>query len=217
MRQGLVETVIPIVVGVTVAAVGIGFWQKRSVVPGESPDPAFEANWRSYQVPGSQLASAAARVTVIEFSDFQCPFCAAAARVLDSLRTQYPDLQVTFRHFPLTSRHPHAYAAALASECAGLQDKFENYHDVLFQNQRQIGTLGWRELAVMAQVKDTAAFGRCLDRGQTRARVDQDIAAARELRITGTPLLLVDGKRITTGNTVRIRQIVEGALGSTYR
>lgn len=151
-------------------------------------------DWERYAAQGRRIGAAGTPVTIVEFSDYQCPFCAIAHRALtEVLRDRPGDVSVVFRHFPLTG-HDYARPAALAAECAAEQGAFAPFSDLLFQKQDSIGVLGWDVFAARAGVRDGAAFDRCVRGREQRARVDADLAAARELDLTGTPTFLVEGK-----------------------
>src|SRR5579885_2007437 len=127
-----------------------------------------------------------APVTIVEFSDFECPACAEAFRDLKDLLRSRNDVRLVFRYFPLDascnpalqnrSPHPDACRAAFAAECAGEQHRFWEYHDALFENQRALDRDSLfryaRDLAL-----DIPAFRTCLDAPETRARVARDITA----------------------------------------
>jgi protein-disulfide isomerase len=135
-----------------------------------------------------------APVEIIEFSDFQCPFCGRVKPTLDRLRKQYEGrIKIVFRNFPLTSIHPQAYSAAEAAECARRQGKFWEYHDALFANQRALTPDDLKKHAADLGL-DTAAFAACLDGGQAKARVDADLDAAQALGLTSTPAFFVNGR-----------------------
>lgn len=79
-----------------------------------------------------------AKVTIVEFSDFQCPFCSRALPTINQIMSEYKDdVRLVYKHYPITSIHPNAQKASEASECAREQNKFWEYHDLLFQNQQQ--------------------------------------------------------------------------------
>ncbi|MBV9108873.1 MAG: DsbA family protein [Gemmatimonadetes bacterium] len=137
-----------------------------------------------------------ASVTVVEFSDFQCPFCRVMAARLDSLREAYPeDIAVEYRHYPL-SNHQHAIAAARASDCARVQGRFWPMHDALFQNQDSIGVVPWTWFAAKAGVRDLPAFSRCTVETAVAVSLREDIAAGHRLGVEGTPTLLVGPFRL---------------------
>ena len=145
-----------------------------------------------------------APVTIVEFSDFQCPACAQAFRDLHELLSRRTDVRLVFRNFPLDSScnealpralHPNACLAAMAAECARQQDRFWEYHDRLFENQRSIERDALfrfaRELGL-----DIAKFRTCLDAPETRARVSEDVRAGIAAGIESTPTLFINGRRI---------------------
>jgi len=133
----------------------------------------------------------------VVFSDFQCPACRLLADELDSIRAKRPDdVAVVYRHFPLTPVHPHAEAAAKASECAGGQGRFEAFHDALFREQALVGETEWRHFATAAAVPDLAAFDRCVAGTAPDAAVARDFQAGRDLGVTGTPTLLINERRV---------------------
>jgi protein-disulfide isomerase len=159
------------------------------------PDQPREVRgWRRLAEHGSVLGSANARTTIVEFSDFQCPFCAKLSQTIRSMQRQDPTaFRVVYRHYPL-AQHPHAADAAAAAECAGKQRRFGEYHDLLFASQDSIGTRPWTRFAVEAGVADTTAFKLCMAAPETRARVDADARVAAKLRLPGTPSLIVNGR-----------------------
>src|SRR5712691_9566756 len=109
-------------------------------VPTEDPNQRFVVSIAGKPVRGPENAP----VTMVEFSDFQCPFCGRFfAETEGALLKKYDGkIRFVYRHFPLDSIHPFAQGAALASECANEQNKFWEYHDLLFQNQQQLGNEG---------------------------------------------------------------------------
>jgi protein-disulfide isomerase len=145
---------------------------------------------------------AAAPVTIVEFSDFHCPFCKQAQALLAELRTRYTDrVRLVYKHLPLDRLHPTARRAAEASECANDQAKFWEYHDRLFAGEPDGSPEKLRGLAQDLGL-DVAAFGRCLDAGTHRARVQRDVDEAERLGITFTPAFFVNG-RLVFGQNIR--------------
>lgn len=151
-------------------------------------------NWRDFGRDGHRRGPDDAPVTIVEFSDFQCPFCRAMAARLDTLREEYPGkVAVVYRHYPLPI-HEHAVAAARAADCAAEQGRFWPMHDVLFQRQDAIGKTEWRTFGSAAQVPDTTGFRRCL--GRESGTMQRDREAGRQLQVDRTPTLLVNQHRI---------------------
>lgn len=152
----------------------------------------IEPKWRSYADTGEVMGPSRAPVTIVEFSDFQCPYCANLATVLSNLRRKWGDrVTVVYRHFP-SAGHPQAMPAALAAECAGEQGRFEAFHDSAFRIQPLLSSVRWVALAAAAGVPDTAQFIGCLSAPRVRARIDADVAAGTRLGVRGTPTLLVN-------------------------
>jgi protein-disulfide isomerase len=130
---------------------------------------------------------------ILVFSDFQCPFCATFAATVHELQARHPDrVRLVVRHFPLETIHPHARAAALASECAREQNRFEAYHDALFKSQSEIGVRSWVDLATAAGV-DITVFQRCMVRARPLERIKADVAWGERLGVQGTPTIYVNG------------------------
>lgn len=142
---------------------------------------------------GHVIGPASASVKIVEFSDFQCPGCAAMQRILAALRERHPDVAVVFRHWPLRRIHPHAYSAALAAECAGEQGRFEAYADALDGEQWRIGVKPWDAFASDAGVQDLTGFQQCLDEARYANIVTRDLKTAEELQLSATPTMIVNG------------------------
>jgi protein-disulfide isomerase len=182
---------------VLAAVTMVGFSVHDRWTRSSSPAPAFVDNWKSVNAQGILLGQSGARVTVTEFMDFQCPFCAGFVARADSLVAKFPnDVAVVVHHFPL-GIHPHAALAAIAAECAGRQGRFELAYRALFKDQKSIGTRPWREYATEARVGNLAAFDRCM-------KLPEDsfprIAYGREIGkrngVRGTPTIWINGHAI---------------------
>lgn len=153
-----------------------------------------------------------APATLIEFSDFRCPFCARFAReTLPALEAAFVEaglLRIAYKHLPIPRLHPDAPLAAEAAECAGRAGRFRAMHDALFAEP---GRLTGEALitGAVALGLDEASFRACLAGGETRDRVSRDAAEARALGITGTPAFLV-GTTEPDGR-VRVTEVISGA------
>lgn len=172
---------------------------RREFFPPGAPSSGLTAeavpNWRAYASTGHRTGPANAPVTMVVFSDFQCPACKVLADQVHTLRERHPGrFSVVYRHHPLPS-HSHALPAARASECAARQGRFTEYHDALFASQETLGYTPWQKFAEVAGVPDVAAFQRCfVEPGQVEQLV-RDAEDARRLGVTGTPTLVVNGRR----------------------
>ena len=144
-----------------------------------------------------------AKVTVIEFSDFQCPFCARfREQSFDQIKKNYIDtgkIKFVYRDFPLSSIHPMAEKGAEAAECANEQGKFWEYHDVLFSKQDEWTTAGAPKLKEYAKdlKLDTNKFNKCLDDGKYANEVKKDFDDGVAAGVQGTPSFFINGKQLS--------------------
>ncbi|OGI16309.1 MAG: hypothetical protein A2Z52_02490 [Candidatus Moranbacteria bacterium RBG_19FT_COMBO_42_6] len=139
-----------------------------------------------------------AKVTLIEFSDFQCPYCKAFHATIKQALSEYGDkMQFVFKHFPLSNIHPQAMNAALASECANEQGKFLPYADKLFDKQvewgKTTGTQSFKTYAVQLGM-NASQFGTCLDSKKYQDKVNADQAEGQGFGISGTPDIFVNSQ-----------------------
>ncbi len=132
-------------------------------------------------------------VTIVEFSDFQCPFCQRVTPTIDQILAKYPtQVRFVYRNLPLSNIHPRAQAAAEAAACAGNQGNFWDYHDLIFANSRALSDEDFERHASELGL-DMQAFRQCVQNRETEHIVAADAAAAESLRISGTPSFLVNG------------------------
>ena len=136
-----------------------------------------------------------ARVQIVEFSDFQCPFCSRAASAVSQLKQKYEkDVRFVFRQFPL-QMHPDARPAAIASLEAEAQGKFWAFHDKLFENQSQLDRASLEKHA-QAVGLDMVKFKKALDESTHGAAVDRDMKLGEDVKVNGTPTIFLNGKRV---------------------
>jgi len=135
-------------------------------------------------------------VTIVEYADFQCSFCAAEAPALEALLAAYPaDLRLVFKEFPLpASIHPDARPAALAAVCADAQGRFWPMHDLLFGHASGLGSAALEAYAATAGL-EVAAWRTCLATAEAGAAVDADVAEGLGFGVRGTPTSFVNGVR----------------------
>jgi predicted DsbA family dithiol-disulfide isomerase len=151
---------------------------------------------------GPSKGPANAAVTIIEFSDFQCPFCSRALPVIEEVMARYPDdVRFVYRHMPLDRIHDRARVAAEASLCAHDQDQFWAYHDLLFANPKAFGDEDLKRFAEELNL-DVAAWEQCLVEGKFATEIDADIEAARSIGITGTPVFIINGVMLSGAQPV---------------
>jgi len=157
-----------------------------------APPPVVRVNVTAANGPFKGPADAP--VTLVEFSDFHCPFCRQSQATLKQLRDRYPDkLKLVYRDLPLDQLHPQARAAAEAARCAKDQGKFWEYHDVLFAQPPQATPQILRTYAEQTAL-DVAAFDRCVASGTHRAAVQRDVEEGERLGLNGTPAFFINGR-----------------------
>ncbi|MGY1691900.1 Na+/H+ antiporter NhaA [Geodermatophilus sp. SYSU D01105] len=138
-----------------------------------------------------------APLTLVEYGDFECPFCGRATGTVEELRARFGDrLRYVFRHVPLVDVHPHAELAAEAAEAAGAQGRFWEMHDRLFAAQDRLTASDLLEHAAAAGL-DVQRFARDLGAGRFARRVEEDVESAEASGVGGTPTFFVGGRRHT--------------------
>jgi protein-disulfide isomerase len=168
-----------------------------------SGGPTGERRITSEFVPGWQKALPVARavgparapITIVEFSDLECPFCARFQRSMQALRTKFPNkISYFFVHFPLPA-HEHALAAARAAECANAVGRFPEAIDFLFANQDSLGKRSWGWFGQGAGVNDTVAFSRCVSDTLTPPAVLAGLDLGKQMNVSATPTVFINGWR----------------------
>ncbi len=138
-----------------------------------------------------------AAVTLVEYSDFECPYCESLFTTLNQIMTDYKGkVKLVYRYFPLTSIHPNAQKSAEAAECAGAQGKFWEMHDKLFQNQSALTVTDLKGYAKDLGL-NTSKFNTCLDQGTSTSRVNSDQTEGQGYGVNGTPATFVNGTLIS--------------------
>jgi protein-disulfide isomerase len=152
-----------------------------------------------------------AALTLIEYSDFQCPFCRRYVQnTLPQLEREYVEtgkLRYVFRDFPLEQIHPQALKAAEAAHCAGEQGKYWEMHDKLFAEQQALGADKLPEYA-QALGLDVQAFRQCLASGRYAETIRKDIASGEQLGISGTPTFILG---VSQGGQLKKAVVIRGA------
>jgi len=160
------------------------------------------------------LGPANAAITIIEFSDYECPYCQRwHAEVFERLMNTYADqVRLVYRDFPLTSIHPNAFAAAEAANCANEQGGFWNFHDRLFSMELGLSSQAYQQYARQLGL-DEEAFKECLDSGRYQEEVQSDFDYAAELGVRSTPTFFINGIAVVGAQPYEVfQQIIDKEL-----
>ena len=153
----------------------------RTVIEVEADDPVF--------------GPSSAAVEIIEFSDFQCPFCQRLTDTLEQLKSEHgSDIRLVFKDYPLPN-HAQAFKAAEAGNCANQQGKFWELHDTMFSRQSELGVDDLKRHAGELGM-DQAAFDACLDSGRFAEQVNADLAAGQQYGVSSTPTVFINGRAV---------------------
>jgi len=151
--------------------------------------PKTQISYDAARVRGDAKAS----VTIVEFADFQCPYCKSVQATLNGLLVKYPGrVKVAYRDFPLRTLHPQAQIAAEAGRCAGEQGKFWEYHDALYADQNKLSQPELLETARRLGLKEKA-LEPCLASGKFRSQIEQDIQEGTRAGVEATPGFFING------------------------
>ncbi len=186
---------------VSLAAIGVGVaavhreFQHNARIVAVGDKPSYIGNWRDLGRRGILVGDSAARVTVTEFADLECPYCKRFHSAFEELRRKRgQDVALVYIHFPIAA-HRFARPAARASECALAQGRFGAFQDAIYGKQDSLGLKPWSSYAVDAGVADTVAFNRCARDTARVARVEDGLAVGRSIGVQGTPTIIINGWR----------------------
>ena len=163
--------------------------------------------------------NANAPVTIIEFSDFQCPFCAKffteTLSLIDEKYINTGKVKLVYRDFPLENIHPQATPAAQAAECADEQGKYYEYHDKLFENQQLLSLDNYKRWAVELGL-DAKQFNDCVDSKKYASEVQKDLADGSAAGVTGTPAFFINGKSVSGAQPFTVFEaLIEAELAAS--
>jgi hypothetical protein len=184
-------------------------------MPGDSDTTRYIENWQAYAAQGVRFGRLDAPVTVIEFMDFECPFCKRFALDMTILRKRFPDaVAVVVHHYPLRS-HRFAALAARASMCAHTQGRFEAFHDLLFEKQDSIGLKDWAAFATEAELPEVSEFEQCRRQTGSVPAIDSGLAFGRAIGLRGTPTVILNGWKLSRTPTLEelesgVRAVLSG-------
>jgi protein-disulfide isomerase len=175
--------------------------------PQEDPNKVYDIPIGKSYVEGPKDA----KVTIIEFSDFQCPFCSQAASLLKQILEAYPnDVKLVYKNYPLPF-HKQAMPAAQAAVAAGQQGKFFEMHDKLFENQRSLSDDFYTKAAQEIGL-DVEKFKTAFDSAETKALIQTEMKEARASSVRGTPTIFINGKKPQGRSFDLYKGIIDGIL-----
>lgn len=184
---------------------------------GPPAGPALDP--RVYEIPTDGAPSRGpqgAPVTIVEFADFQCPFCARSLPLLEEVLSLNPhDVRLVFKHFPLPS-HARARDAAMAALAAQEQGRFWPMHDLLFAGRSGLEREGLRRMAAQLGL-DLPRFERDLDSAALAGRLERDLADGRSADLTGTPMFYVNGRKLRVISREGFQRALEESLAGGAR
>jgi protein-disulfide isomerase len=174
--------------------------------------PVYLNGWQSLESVGAWVGDSNAPIKIVEFSDFQCPYC---QRFNDSVRAIQARsgnrVGLLYVHFPLPS-HKYALAAAEASVCAEEQDRFPEFEHALFAKQDSLGIRPWSAYGEDAGIADAKRFNDCVTSGRTSSRVALGMRVGDSLKVNLTPTILINGWRYTIPPLDSLGFIVDDAF-----
>ena len=164
------------------------------------------------------MGNADAPVTIIEFSDYQCPFCGRFySQTLPSIKRDYIDtgkVRFAYKDFPLESIHPEATPAANAARCAGEQGKYWEFHDKTFENQDLLSTASYNQWAQEIGL-NTAPFAECVKSNKYASAVRDDLRTGSAAGVQGTPAFLINGLLVSGAQPYTVfQQVIDAELGT---
>ena len=180
------------------------------------------ASEKSGNIADHVFGKADSKVVLIEYGDFQCPTCGAVHPIVQPLTEKYKDqIAFVFRNFPLTTIHPNARAAAAAAEAAGLQGKYWEMHNVIYDNQDSwsSSTADERTNFFVSYAKeigiDTDKFKTDLDNADVNKKISFDQAIGKRINIQGTPTVYLNGQQLeltTVNNTTNLENALKAEM-----
>lgn len=201
----------------TIQGAAVGLPSAAAPSGANAPAPSPTVDIKTLMDNDAVLGDDDAPITIVEFSDFECPFCGRFhTQTWPELKQKYIDtgkVKFVYRDFPL-SFHPQAQKAAEAAECAGEQDKFWEMHELLFNPGVQGGVASFKQYASQIGL-NTAKFNDCLDSGKMIAEIRKDIADGAAVGVQGTPAFYVNGVEVSGAQPFQVfQQIIDGQLAN---
>lgn len=211
-----IEVVINITLAICAVAIAAAF-VTRAVGSSRSElaldPPSRVAEWPMLANGGHLIGSSTAALQIVEFGDFECPFCRVFHENVETLIDENPDdVSLRYYHYPLRI-HRFAEAAAWASECAADHDRFPTMARALFANQASIGLKPWNDYALEAGITDTGSFSDCMESDTIAQRVERHRQLGIALSVTATPTVIINGWRYPLPPSLKdLRELLTEAL-----
>lgn len=203
MERSWQDTVVNVLLGsAAVVAIVALVRPNESNPPTTAPVVPIDSTWVESRwdddVARATFADSSAPITIVEFMDVECPFCARYHSILRAVADSFPNLvRVGYVHTRIPG-HSNALRGALGVECANRQGKLEGFLEQVYRNQSEIGFTSWSEFASRAGVIDTLSFVKCQNEALTRDHVRQSYSLSEELEIPGTPTVIINALRFGT-------------------
>lgn len=179
-----------------------------------SVDPLADTRSKLHVGTSPSMGPADAKVSLIEFADFECPSCRQLDRILRDFLPKHPEVRLVYKDFPLTQIHPWAMTAAIAAQCAAQQDPaaFWKIHDIIFDAQDSIKaenvSTKMKEFAKTLSLNEID-FEACMANPDTQKKIEQTQSEGRNLNITGTPTTFINGRRLVGPDEQQFNQYFE--------
>jgi protein-disulfide isomerase len=183
---------------------------------GQPSTPEPVENWRAFvREHNATQGKEDAAIVVVEYSDFQCPFC---KKYSDETRRQIADeygdkVRMVFKHYPLEQMHPHAMTAAIAAQCARREGRFWDIHERFFSQPNALDVDSVVGIGKSLGLSDR--YAECVVREETRAEVEQDMRDGTEVGVRGTPTLMVNGEFMVGAQSVTAFESIFERLGAS--
>jgi len=199
-----------------------GKYLVRGEVSDLSKDPLAETRALIQMKDSPSLGDANAPVTLVEFSDFQCPVCRSLHDVLRDMLPKFPQVRVIFKDFPIEVLHPWARTAALAGHCAYEQDPkaFWKVYDTIYDQQELISASNaWMKMADFAGQAglNAEAFRACMASQEAGAAIDASRANGQKLEVSSTPTVFVNGRRLVGADPHLLEQYIQYELAQSAK
>lgn len=173
--------------------------------------PKFEKEWRALSKYGTWIGDSQASVRLVEFADFECPYCARFHERFKAVRDSFTgSMSLLVVQFPIPG-HRFARPAAIAAECANSLNAYEAFHDLLYAKQDSLGLKSWTSFAIDAGISDTARFNVCITNESGARKIDSAAAQGKRMAVGGTPTVLIEGWRYSQPPADSLLSIVKSA------